>query len=65
MLYLGNRGGKILHTVGIYYLWLAFMYFFAAQLHQSLLIYLPVLCLLAIALLLRLIVIFKGKRTQT
>ena len=53
---LGNRNWKILHTVGMYYLWLAFIYTFSYGLEKSLLIYLPFISLLAVAFLLRLIV---------
>ena len=52
---LGNQNWKILHTVGMYYLWLAFIYAFSHCLEESMLIYLPFVSLLAIALLLRLI----------
>ena len=51
---LGNRNWQILHTVGMYYLWLAFIYTFSHGLEKSLLIYLPFVSLLAIAFLLRL-----------
>jgi sulfoxide reductase heme-binding subunit YedZ len=53
--WLGKRGWKILHTVGMYYLWLAFTYSFINKLSQSLPVYLPFVCLLLLALLIRLI----------
>lgn len=53
---LGHRNWKILHTVGMYYLWLAFIYSFSYGLEKSLVIYLPFVSLLAIAILLRSIV---------
>ena len=53
---LGNQNWKILHTVGMYYLWLAFIYSFSHGLEKSLLIYLPFVSSLAIAFLLRSIV---------
>ena len=52
---LGDRYWKILHTVGMYYLWLAFIYTFSHGLEKSWLIYLPFVSLLALAFLLRLI----------
>ncbi|MDJ0690752.1 MAG: hypothetical protein QNJ41_19855 [Xenococcaceae cyanobacterium MO_188.B32] len=52
---LGNQNWKILHTVGMYYLWLAFIYTFSHGLEKSLFIYLPFVSLLAVAFLLRLI----------
>ena len=57
---LGHRNWKILHTVGMYYLWLAFIYTFSYGLQESLSIYLPFVSLLAIAFLLRLIVTSIG-----
>ena len=54
---LGHRNWQILHTVGMYYLWLAFIYTFSYSLQKSLLIYLPFISLLAIAFLLRLVII--------
>ena len=51
---LGDQGWKILHTVGIYYLWLAFTVTFADRLSESFLIYFPFVSLLVIALLIRL-----------
>ena len=56
---LGHRNWKILHTVGMYYLWLAFIYSFSHGLEKSLVIYLPFVSLLAIAILLRLILPFS------
>ena len=53
---LGHRNWKILHTVGMYYLWLAFIYSFSHGLEKSVVIYLPFVSLLAIAILLRSIV---------
>jgi methionine sulfoxide reductase heme-binding subunit len=50
---LGDRGWKILHTVGMYYLWLAFIYSFIGRLTESMLIYLPFVILLTIAIALR------------
>ena len=67
---LGNQNWKILHTVGMYYLWLAFIYTFSHGLEKSLFIYLPFVSLLAVAFLLRLIIplsklkIKRGKREQ-
>lgn len=52
--WMGDRAWKILHTVGMYYLWIAFTYPFVNQLSQSLVIYLPFVSLLFVALILRL-----------
>ena len=57
---LGDRGWHILHTVGMYYLWLAFIYSFSKRLDESMLIYLPFISLLIIAIALRLIVPLMG-----
>lgn len=57
---LGDRGWRILHTVGMYYLWLAFIYSFSKRLDESMLIYLPFISLLTIAIALRLIVPLVG-----
>lgn len=54
--WLGQRNWKILHRVGMYYLWLAFTYTFSQRLSQSVIIYLPFVSLLILALILRLIV---------
>lgn len=60
--FLGDRGWKILHTVGMYYLWLAFIVTFSEKLSESMVIYLPFVSLLTIAIALRLIVpLFKRK----
>lgn len=56
---LGNWGWKILHTVGMYYLWLAFIYTFASRLNESLMLYIPFVGLLAIALIIRLLALRK------
>ena len=52
--FLGERGWKILHTVGMYYLWLAFIYTFSSRISESIAIYLPFILLLAVAMLFRL-----------
>lgn len=54
--FLSDRGWKILHTVGMYYLWLAFIVTFSERLGESMLIYVPFVSLLMIAISLRLIV---------
>ena len=59
--FLGERGWQILHTVGMYYLWLAFIYSFSNRLDESLLIYLPFVSLLIIAIALRLVRVFNQK----
>jgi methionine sulfoxide reductase heme-binding subunit len=54
--FIGDRFWKILHTVGMYYLWLAFTYSFGHRLASgsSIAIYLPFTALLIVALILRL-----------
>lgn len=52
---LGRRNWRILHTVGMYYLWLSFTYAFSERLHESWLIYIPFVALLLLGLGLRLI----------
>ncbi|MDY6786197.1 MAG: hypothetical protein SW833_27230 [Cyanobacteriota bacterium] len=52
--WLGDRGWKILHTVGMYYLWLAFTYPFVNRLPDSLAIYFPFVSLLVVAFMVRL-----------
>jgi hypothetical protein len=60
--FLGDRGWKILHTVGMYYLWLAFIVTFSEKLGESMIIYVPFVSLLIMAIALRLIVaLFKRK----
>ena len=59
--FLGERGWKILHTVGMYYLWLAFIYIFGSRITECIPIYLPFILLLAVAMLLRLATIFNYK----
>lgn len=61
---LGNQNWKILHTVGMYYLWLAFIYSFSNRLEESMLIYLPFVSLLAIAFLLRLTIPISKLKTN-
>ena len=52
---LGRRNWKILHTTGMYYLWLSFTIAFSERLNELWLIYLPFITLLILALILRLI----------
>ncbi len=50
---LGRRGWRILHTVGMYYLWLSFTVAFSERLNESWLIYFPFVLALALVLILR------------
>ena len=52
---LGRRNWKILHTVGMYYLWLSFTIAFSERLNESWFIYIPFVTVLILALILRLI----------
>lgn len=53
--WLSQPNWQILHTVGMYYLWLAFIYSFGNRLDKSMYIYSPFVILLILAILLRLI----------
>ena len=50
---LGRRNWRIVHTVGMYYLWLSFTYSFSLRLNESWSIYLPFVAALICALILR------------
>jgi methionine sulfoxide reductase heme-binding subunit len=56
---LGRRNWRILHTGGMYYLWLSFIYSFSHRLNESWLIYFPFVAVLIMAFILRL---FPAKR---
>jgi methionine sulfoxide reductase heme-binding subunit len=56
---LGKRSWKILHTVGIYYLWLSFTVGFGKRIGESWLFYTPWVIVLISALILRLLVLVK------
>lgn len=58
---LGNRTWKIIHTVGMYYLWLAFTVTFTDRLSESFFIYFPFVSLLIGSLLARLLALFHNK----
>ena len=59
---LGRRGWRILHTVGMYYLWLSFTVAFSTRLNESWLLYFPFVFTSALALILRLIPVNKKLR---
>ncbi|MEM7759473.1 MAG: hypothetical protein AAF298_15305 [Cyanobacteria bacterium P01_A01_bin.40] len=50
---LGGRNWRILHTVGMYYLWLSFLVGFSTRLSESWLIYTPFTSVLLLAIVLR------------
>ena len=52
---LGRHGWRILHKVGMYYLWLSFTVSFSKRLNESWLIYFPFISLLILVLILRFI----------
>jgi hypothetical protein len=56
---LGRRNWRILHTVGMYYLWLSFTYSFSLRLNESRLTYLPFIAALISTFILRWIPIKK------
>jgi methionine sulfoxide reductase heme-binding subunit len=60
---LGRRSWKILHTVGIYYLWLSFTVAFTEKMDESWLFYAPWVIVLISALILRLIGLTTGENT--
>ncbi|MGL5834552.1 MAG: hypothetical protein ACRC1Z_15155 [Waterburya sp.] len=59
---LGRRSWKILHTLGIYYLWLSFTVGFGTRIGESWLFYAPWVMVLISTLILRLIVLVKGQK---
>lgn len=59
---LGRRNWRILHTVGMYYLWLSFTFSFSQRLHESWLIYTPFTVVLILALGLRLISLVRNSK---
>ncbi|MDJ0594486.1 MAG: hypothetical protein QNJ72_31675 [Pleurocapsa sp. MO_226.B13] len=61
---LGRRNWKILHTVGMYYLWLSFTVAFSEKLSEFWLLYLPFISALTVAIMLRFIPI-KNKLQNT
>jgi sulfoxide reductase heme-binding subunit YedZ len=63
--WLGHRAWQILHTVGMYYLWLAFTYTFSLRLNESILIYTPFVGSLILAMILRLIAPKLRRRLKT
>ena len=52
---LGRRNWRILHTLGMYYLWLSFTVAFSSRLSESWLIYTPFVSILILAVVVRLI----------
>ena len=60
---LGRRGWKILHTLGMYYLWLSFTVAFGSRIGNSWLFYTPWTVVLVSALILRLITLLKTSKS--
>lgn len=58
---LSKRGWKILHTVGMYYLWLSFTVAFSEKLAESWLLYFPFVFALILGLILRFLPTIKNK----
>lgn len=52
---LGRRNWRILHTVGMYYLWLSFTYAFSQRINESWSIYFPIVTVLICSLIVRFI----------
>ena len=59
---LGRHNWRILHTVGMYYLWLSFTAAFSERLGESWLFYAPWIAVLIFALILRLMMVFRKRR---
>ena len=60
---LGRRNWKVLHTVGMYYLWLSFTVAFGSRIAEAWLFYLPVTVILIATLMLRVALLVKMRRT--
>ncbi|MEM6612756.1 MAG: hypothetical protein AAF652_10985 [Cyanobacteria bacterium P01_C01_bin.72] len=60
---LGRRSWKILHTVGMYYLWLSFTVAFSERISESWLLYFPFMASLIIGLILRFIPLKRRLKT--
>lgn len=60
---LGRRSWKILHTVGMYYLWLSFSVAFGTRIGESWLFYTPWVIVLISALILRLVVLAESRKS--
>lgn len=63
--WLGKRGWKILHTTGMHFFWLAFLFEYSLKLPNSMLIYSPFVLLLVLAMMLRLAASRKQKEFVT
>ena len=59
--WLGKRGWKMLHSTGMYFFWLAFLFEYSLKLPNSMLIYSPFVILLVLAMMLRLAASRKQK----
>ncbi|MGL5064145.1 MAG: hypothetical protein ACRC62_29515 [Microcoleus sp.] len=59
--WLGKRGWKILHTAGIHFFWLGFLFEYSYRLPKSIAIYSPFVILLILAMILRLLASRKHK----
>lgn len=59
--WLGKRGWKILHTTGMHFFWLGFLFEYSFKLPKSILIYSPFVILLVLAMMLRLAASRKPK----
>lgn len=53
--WLGKRGWKILHTTGMHFLWLGFLFEYSTNLSKSIWLYSPFVILLILAMMLRLV----------
>lgn len=59
--WLGKRGWKILHSTGMYFFWLGFLFEYSSNFHKSTLIYSPFVILLVLAMILRFVASRKRK----
>jgi methionine sulfoxide reductase heme-binding subunit len=63
--WLGKRSWKILHTTGMHFFWLGFLFEYSFKLPKSMLIYSPFVLLLVLAMMLRLVASRKQKQLVT
>jgi hypothetical protein len=63
--WLGKRGWKILHTTGMHFFWLGFLFEYSFKLPKSMLIYSPFVILLVLAMVLRLAALRKPRKLAT
>ncbi len=63
--WLGKRGWRILHTTGMHFFWLGFLFEYSFKLPKAMLSYSPFVILLVLAMMLRLLASRKQKELAT